>query len=181
MYYIFPVLEVQTRLRKQLTILEKNIELKKESLGNLDEKIQLTLRESSRLEGLIKGAYQRPDIRKKAMMDALRVIAHNIFRNMMGVFRPIYGNYRNEHVMLRMLTRTDGFMWTDGNVIQIRLWIKGRYAQHQKKIFQKFLATMTNIINQHFLGRAKKIQIEIVDTAEQFKNIYKNHVVQLVT
>ena len=171
----------ETRLRKQLEALEKTIEEKKESLSKVEDKLDLTLREKSRLEGLIEDAYQKPDIRRKALMDALRVTAHNIFRDMMAIFRPIYGNYRNDHVMLRMLTRTDGFMWTTDNAIQIRLWLKGRYANHQKKAFRTFISAMTDFINGHFADRAKKVQIEIVDTTDQFSTPSQNHGVQLVT
>jgi predicted nucleic acid-binding Zn-ribbon protein len=171
----------ETRLRKQLEALAKTIEEKKESLSKVDDKLELTLREKSRLEGLIEDAYQRPDIRRKALMDALRVTAHNMFRNMMAIFRPIYGNYRNDHVMLRMLTRTDGFMWTTDTAVQIRLWLKGRYAGHLKKTFQTFISAMADCINGHFAGRAKKVQIEIVDTTDQFSTPSQNHGVQLVT
>ena len=67
-------------------------------------------------------------------MDALRVTANNMFLNMMNIFRPIYGNYRNDHVMLRMLTRTDGFIWSCDTTIKIRLWLKGSYPNYQKNI-----------------------------------------------
>jgi predicted nucleic acid-binding Zn-ribbon protein len=170
-----------TRLQKQLAVLEKTITEKNDFLDKIDAELQYILREKSRLESLIEGAYQRPDIRRKAMMDALRIIAHNMFRNMMEIFRPIYGNYRNDHVMLRMLTRTDGFMWIAGTTIQIRLWLKGRYADHQKKTFQTFIHAMTDFINGHFSGPADKVEIKIVDTAGQLLSLSRNHGVQLVT
>jgi hypothetical protein len=170
----------ETRLRKQLETLATTIEEKKQSLSKIDDQLEHTLRDKSRLESLVKNAYERPDIRRKALMDALRVTAHNMFRDMMAIFRPIYGNYRNDHVMLRMLTRTDGFMWTTDTAIQIRLWLKGRYANHQKKDFQTFICAMTDLINGHFAGRAKKVQITIVDTIDQFSTPSQNHGVQLV-
>jgi len=171
----------RTRLQKQLALLELSIKDKNESLNKIDAELEYTLRKKSRLQGLIEGAYQRPDIRKKAMMDALRITAYNMFRNMRNIFRPIYGNYRNDHVMLRMLTRTDGFMWVAGTLIQIRLWLKGRYAQYQKKSFETFIQKMTDFINGHFSGRAAKVEIKIIDTTTQLLALSKNHGVQLVT
>ena len=170
-----------TKLKKQLDDLEKAIKEKNKSLSNINDRLEKTLREKSRLKGLIEGAYQRPDVRRKAMMDALRITAHNMFQNMMAIFRPFYGNYRNDNVMLRMLTRTDGFMWIEDTTIQIRLWLKGRYANHQKRIFQAFLHKMNDFINGHFSGRAEKVEIDIVDTAEQLLTLSRNHGVQLVT
>ena len=170
-----------TRLQKQLALLEISIKDKNESLNKIDAELEHTLRKKSRLQGLIEGAYQRPDIRRKAMMDALRITAYNMFRNMRNIFRPIYGNYRNDHVMLRMLTRTDGFMWVAGTLIQTRLWLKGRYAQYQKKSFETFIQKMTDFINGHFSGRATKVEIKIVDTASQLLALSKNQGVQLVT
>jgi len=169
------------RLQKKLLHLEKSIEDTEKSLNKIDADLEHTLRKKSRLEGLIQGAYQRPDIRRKAMMDALRITSHNMFQNIMKIFRPVYGNYRNDHVMLRMLTRTDGFMWIAATVVQIRLWLKGRYAEHQKKIFGTFVQTMTDIINGHFSGRAAKVEIKIIDTASQVVEFYKNQGVLLVS
>lgn len=171
----------EVRLVKQLEVLKKTIQEKNQSLSQIENKLDLALREKSRLKTLIEETYQRPDIRKKALMDALRVTAHNMFQNVMDIFRPIYGNYRNDHVMLRMLTRTDGFIWISNSTIQVRLWLKGRYANYQKKHFEIFIGTMTEFINAHFAGRAQKVEIKIADTAKQFRSPSKNHGVQLVS
>ena len=166
--------------QKQLCALKEEIEKKNWDLEKLDAELDSTLRKQSRVEILIKGCYQRPDIRKKAMMDAIRIIAYNMFRAMIGIFRPIYNNYRNDHVMLRMLTRTDGFIWRTGQIIHIQLWLKGRYQLHQKKIFQSFIDKMNNFINGHFRKRAAIVKIELVDNASKLSSITQNHGVQIV-
>ena len=114
------------------------------------------------------------------MMDAIRIIAYNMFRAMIGIFRPIYNNYRNDHVMLRMLTRTDGFIWRTGQIIHIQLWLKGRYQLHQKKIFQSFIDKMNHFINGHFQKRAATVKIELVDNASKLSSITQNNGVQIV-
>ena len=55
----------QKRLMKQLEVLKKNIQEKNQSLSEMDRKLDLTLREKSRLKNLIEEAFQRPNTRKK--------------------------------------------------------------------------------------------------------------------
>ncbi len=150
-------------------------------LEEFDTDLDKALRQQSRLKMLIEGAFQRPDVRKKSMMDALLITAHNMFQAMMDIFRPIYGNYRDDHVMLRTLTRTDGFIWRIDHVIYIRLWLNGRHQQHKKKRFQSFLKKMENFINGHFQGRAATLNIEIVNTTKELFSITKNQGIQIVT
>ena len=166
---------------KQLCALKEDVEKKNRRLEKLDAELDSTLRKQSRVQILIKGCYQRPDIRKKAMMDAIRIISYNMFRSMIGIFRPIYNNYRNDHVMLRMLTRTDGFIWRTGQIIHIQLWLKGRYQMHQKKIFHSFIDQMNYFINGHFQGRAATVKINLVDKASKLSTITQNQGVQIVT
>ena len=78
----------------------------------------------SRLELLIELGYKRPDMRRKAMMDALRVTASSMFRQLLSPFRAIWGNHRNDHTMLRMLTRCDGHIDQHDGLIEISLWLK---------------------------------------------------------
>lgn len=169
------------KLQKQLCTLEEKINKNNQCLAKLDADLDRTLRQKSRVKILVEGCYQRPDIRQKAMMDALRITTHNMFQNMMKLFRPIYGNYRNDHIILRMLTRTDGFIWSTDEVIQIRLWLKGRFQTHQKKIFQSFIDRMNTFINGHFCGRAAPVNIQIVDTTRELWSLTQNHGVQIVT
>ncbi len=166
--------------QKQLCALKEDIRKKNRCLEKLDAELDSTLRKQSRIQILIKACYQRPDIRKKAMMDAIRILAYNMFRAMVGLFRPIYNNYRNDHVMLRMLTHTDGFIWRSDQIIHIQLWLKGRYQSHQKKIFQSFIDKMNNFINGHFQGRAATVKIGLFDNASKLSEITQNHGVQIV-
>ena len=168
------------KLQDRLSNLKAEIGKKNQFLEKLDADLDRTLRKRSRLEILIEGSCQRPDIRQKAMMDALRIVAHNMFQAMMEIFRPIYGNYRNDHVMLRMLTRTDGFIWRTDRLVQIRLWLKGRYQSRQKKAFQSFLDQMNNFINGHFSGRAAPVNIGLVDTTSELLSLTRKHGVQIV-
>ncbi|HIM11953.1 TPA: hypothetical protein EYM26_14265 [Candidatus Poribacteria bacterium] len=163
------------KFQKQLLALEEAINKTDQVLARLDADLDHTLRKKYRIDILVSRSYQRPDIRKKAMMDALRITAHNMFQNMFRLFRPIYGNYRNDHTMLRMLTRADGFIWSEDEVIQIRLWLKGRFQTHHKKAFQSFIHRLNSFSNEHFGNRAAPLNIRIIDTTSELFALTRNY------
>jgi len=169
------------KLQDLLSCLGQQITEKTLCLEHLDTDLETTLRKQSRIKILVKDGYQRPNIRKKSMMDALRIVAHNMFQNMINIFRPIYGNYRNDHVMMRALTRTDGFIWRSDRVIYIRFWLRGRQQQHTKERIHQFVKHMENFINAHFRERADTVNIGIVSTTKEIFSINNNHGVQVVT
>ena len=109
--------------------------------------------------------YQRLDTRAKAVMDAVRIAARNVFRRLLEVFRPIHRNYRDDHVVLRELTRAPGALRrTPGSdVIEIELRPKGTYSQGLRQRIERFLDLVTNQINGHFAGRAAPIRITLTD------------------
>ncbi len=91
-----------------------------------------------------------------------RIVASNMFRNLHDRFRPIYANHRNDHVMLRQLTRADGFIQEADGTIHIKLWLKGRFQKKQRLAFGTFLAQCTEEINRNFEGRAMPIHISLL-------------------
>lgn len=153
------------QLKRSLTKRDARIETQSTSLKTLGNELDAAIRKGSRIELLIEQRYCRLDMRRKAMMDALRVTASNMFRQALRTFRPIWGNHRNDHVMLRMLTRCDGLVGSSDGVIEISLWLKGRYQQHQKRAFRTFLDTMTNATNIQFAGRATPVRLKLLDSA----------------
>lgn len=136
-------------------------------LDELDGQLDNALRKRSRLQLLIDGCYCRPDTRKKALFDALRITAAAMFRLLLLAFRPIYGNHRNDHVWLRQLTRADGFLLRRDGVIRIGLWLKGSYQTWQLTAFRTFLTEMARGINAQFAGRHAPIEIRVVRKPEQ--------------
>ena len=60
-------------------------------------------------------------MRRKAFMDAIRLSSRNIFYCLMDIFRPLYNNYRDDHVILRELTRSLGIIEKREVVINIQL------------------------------------------------------------
>ena len=72
-----------------------------------DQLAQVTQTES-RLLMLIEERYVRPNMDRKALVDAVRITARNTFCQALKEFRPLYDNYRDDHVVLRALTYAAG-------------------------------------------------------------------------
>jgi hypothetical protein len=94
----------------------------------LERQLCEAVRKRSRLYLLIDGDYRLLDTRKKSMMDALRVAASNIFGNVQEQFRTIYDNFRDDHVLVRMLSRCSGTVFT--------LWLAGTLQPHRIRAFE---------------------------------------------
>ena len=70
---------------------------------------------------LIDERYVRPNMDRKALVDALRITARNVFCQVLKLFRPYYDNYRDDHVVLRALTYAAGIIVPQPHRIDIYL------------------------------------------------------------
>ncbi len=133
--------EEETGKEKQIE-LEANIHQKTSEMENLEKSLMETVRDESRLQALIEEQYFRLDMRRKAFMDAIRLSSRNIFYCLMGIFRPLYNNYRDDHVILRELTQAMGIIEKRDGVINIQLLPA---MEFQPKVKQKgFRVSGTN-------------------------------------
>lgn len=148
--------------RKQATI-ERRIEPLKTALDDLDLRLSAAVRDQSRLRLLIDNHYRFYDTRRKETLDALRIAASNMFANLLAVFRPLYDNRRNDHAMLRNLTRADGFLRRQDGTIHVELWLKGRFEPAQLRVFGHFLDEMTSRINDRLPPGHDRIRIALHD------------------
>jgi hypothetical protein len=154
----------RTTATKRLNELEDKILTAEDGAEQMRSDLAGMLKNTSRLQSLIDQNYRMLDVRAKAYFDALRIVAANMFRNLLQHFRPIHDNHRNDHAMLRQLTRADGFVREVDGIIHIDLWLKGRFQKKQRTAFNAFLAECTDEINQHFAGRAKPVRISVPDS-----------------
>jgi len=119
-------------------------------------------RTESRLEQVIAAGHVRLDTRRKAFMDAIRIACCNVFFAAMDVFRRFYDNRRDDHEILRALTRAPGLVDYRGGVIHITLVPE---LSVQPKVFdamRRFCAEMTDIVNRTWAGRASPVVIAVV-------------------
>ena len=150
-------------LRGRLAGIEAAVGRAKEERDRIDRELSEAVRTDSRLRLLIDGHYRLIDTRCKEMLDALRIVAANMFAALAAVFRPIYGNYRNDHAMLRNLTRADGFVHAADGVLHVRLWIKGRFQPKQATAFRAFLAEMSERISNARAEGQPEVRITLLD------------------
>lgn len=111
------------------------LEAQSEELGG---RLAEVVRKKSRLHLLISGNYQILDLRRKAYMDALRVTASNLFKNLHERYRPECDDYRDDHERLRLLTRCGGFLLKNSGGWNLQLWLPGTLQQHVVRAMQRF-------------------------------------------
>jgi len=140
----------------------------KPQCADLRTTMDTLLTEDSRLKLLIEHNYRRPDTRCKAVMDALRITARNTFRRLLEIFRPIYDNYRDDHVMLRTLTRAPGLVWRHPQgTVHVSLWVPQTLPKRVVRAYRRLLQTMTALINGHFAGRSAPVAIGLLEPPTQ--------------
>jgi predicted nucleic acid-binding Zn-ribbon protein len=106
------------------------------------------LRRESRLRLLVDADYRLLETRKKAMMDALRVTAPNVFRNLQERFRAICDNFRDDHTIVRMLTRSSGTVERTPDAVTITLWLPGTLQPHRIEALETLLHQLQPEINR---------------------------------
>lgn len=143
-------------------IIQKSIDNIQQTSTQIETRINDTLRKTSKLGLLIEQGFRRHDNAAKALMDGLRISASNMFAILIMDFRPIYKNHRNDHVMLRQLSRADGFIETRDGRTNISLWLKGSYQKAQIKSFQEFLLLISRKINNHFGKSIIPVSIQLL-------------------
>ncbi len=124
-------------------------------------------RTESRSELLIDENYVRLDFRRKAYMDALRIISRNIFYKLAREFREQYNNHREDHVILRHLTHSAGIITKSENKIEIALIPSMDILPKSKKIVEAFLRNVTRQIRETRPNASHEIEIQLTDKTEK--------------
>ncbi len=151
----------QQGIERKLATLDGRIQPIKTILDDLDSRLGATVREQSRLRLLIDNHYRFYDTRRKETLDALRITASNMFARLLSVFRPLYDNRRNDHAVLRNLTRADGFLHREEGILHVELWLKGRFEPAQIHIFKNFLDEISARINDRIPPHHDRIRIAL--------------------
>ena len=97
------------------------IETLKGQLRQIEDQIKANRAKVSRLEEVIQDEFHRLNTRRKAMLDSIKIIARNMFYQQLEPFRQLYDNYRDDHVILRNLSRANGFVYFGRNTVEVIL------------------------------------------------------------
>lgn len=116
-------------------------------LEPLEASLCTAIRTQSRLQLLIDGDYQLLDTRRKSFFDALRVTASNLFRNLHERYRAIADNFRDDHDLLRLLTRTSGTLEQSADTVTVTLWLPGTLQPHRLRAMTTFLEELQEHTN----------------------------------
>ncbi len=151
-----------TRSQKKAQ-LEQTIDDQRQKVLDADKRMAQSVREESRLDALIEEQYLRLDTKRKAFMDAVRISSRNIFCKLARQFRPLYNNYRDDHFIVRELTRATGIIHKRNGMAHLLLMPTMQFQPATREIIQSFLAQMSQQINDHFKDRAMPIHIQLLD------------------
>ncbi|MDF1547132.1 MAG: hypothetical protein P1P88_04885 [Bacteroidales bacterium] len=103
--------------------------------------------------------YQRLDTNAKNFMDAVKVLARNIFYLSFETFKEKYNNYRDDHLLFRHLTRADGIIENKPGVTEISLTPKMEYQPKLKKIIAQVLNEINEMDPKMPDGSKRKIKL----------------------
>ena len=154
--------EENVNLNKLTLLLDNEVENCKQSIKQVDDKLNSALKEESRLNALIEGKYYRLDTASKSILDILRISARNSFYQLLKLdFRPFYDNLRDDHVVLRTLIKAPGKMKTVNGRLFIELFPEGDFPEKTISAIKAFIAVRENKINKYFAGKAMPVTISV--------------------
>ena len=163
--------KIENKYKDKFNIVNNSILKMEEMIDAMNIEISALIKTESRLQRLIKENYMQPDIGAKNYMDMLKIIARNMFYELLKDFRPLYNNYRDDCAVLREITRLPGIIVKDGTVIKVKLWAKADYSKGMFEKIKDFLKFMTDKINTHFENKSGKIKIELLSSTVQIDKL----------
>lgn len=112
-----------------------------------------------RMEKIESNGYVRLDLRQKQILDQLKIIARNIFYQVIKEFRKSYRNLRDIHVVLRQLTQTPGFITFLDNEVQVNL--QSSFSGKAATAVSEFLETINSRPLKMLDGSERKIHFHL--------------------
>ena len=132
----------------------------KKEIDSLEEEMSRTQRYENKLQKLTRKNTDKLAIEKKAMLDAIKITARNIFYTLLGIFRPIYDNYRNDNKILRELICSHGYLSIEENQIKIQIDLERRLSPTQKRKIEHFISIIEGEINKRNIFK-KRVAITL--------------------
>ncbi len=99
---------------------------------------------TSKIEELINEGYKKPDTDTRSFVDAIKILARNIFYLKLQSFKGKYNNYRDDHQIFRNLTTSAGKIKVDNEKVVVTLMPT---MEHSKKT-RAIILDVLNDINQ---------------------------------
>lgn len=128
---------------------EKQLILREE-ISVMEQEIKPLAPTVSRLETLIEEEYIKLNFMPKSFMDAIKIISRNIIYQLLDIFRPIWNNLRNDHVILRELLACVGFINENEKYIYIQLNPARQFTNKEKQKILLFLLKISTLVNAKY-------------------------------
>ena len=135
----------QHQQRRPRADLQKAIDEKTSELEERTLTMQTAQKEESRLDRLVEEGYCRLDTSSKTLMDAIKILAHNIFYLALSPFREKYENYRDDHTLFRHLSRCPGIAWINDEQVSVVLMPEMHLPRRTRQVVEEVLT----LINAH--------------------------------
>lgn len=128
-------------------------------LLGLEQKRNETTKYVSKIDELIDLGYNKLDTNTKDFMDAIKMLARNMFYLSFQSFKEKYNNYRDDHILFRHLTRSSGNLSTTANGIKIEITPQMEYQPKIKKIISQVLNEVNETNPEIPDGTKRKIEL----------------------
>ena len=129
------------------------------SLLEHEQQRSKTTKYVSKIEELIGDDYNKLDTNTKDFMDAVKMLARNMFYISFQPFKEKYDNYRDDHVLFRHLTKSVGNIYTTTNKIKIMLGTQMEYQPKIKKIISQVLDQINEMKPEIPDGSHRRIEL----------------------
>ncbi len=117
----------------------------------------------SKIDELVGLGYNKLDTNTKDFMDAIKMLARNMFYISFQPFKEKYDNYRDDHVLFRHLTRSSGTIVSTTNVMKVKLSPQMEYQPKIKKIISQVLDQINETEPEIPDGSHRRIELSLND------------------
>lgn len=127
--------------RHQTRRVERQNQLKEleEQLNQILGQQGQTQQTMSRLEDLIARQMVRLDTGPKRLLDAIKVVARNVFYRALAPFKAAYDNYRDDHEYFRRLTQSAGVLRWNGRELEVHLLPATPHGAALRQVWEQVL------------------------------------------
>ncbi|MBS3742640.1 MAG: hypothetical protein KGY74_11015 [Candidatus Cloacimonetes bacterium] len=142
--------------------IKNKIQLLDNRIDEINTNLLQTTKDASKLDMLVEKKYQRLDIRKKNLMDVMKIYARNIFYHVFKPFKIRYDNFRDDHEYFRNLSHADGIMIENKDYVEIRLNPTAHLQPKTRYIMENILSYLNekNLIIPD--GSGRKLILKLV-------------------
>ena len=152
------------KIKRRIDYLTKDDSLTKIMIEDLEKKIEKEsetlvdiIHKESKIERLVRNNYSVLNTEIKSYIDAARINASNIFRNLHDQYRKIRNNTRDDHFWLRELTRCSAFVKRKDGQLIVQLWLPGSFQKQIIKEMQILIDNYKELSTHH-----QAIKIELI-------------------